>query len=77
MKRDYLVGDHRYANSVITSGSARTPDALLSSDFIGVSITAVHAQQPGWATPSTFFFKRRGLGGTAYGWSLVGVERDW
>jgi hypothetical protein len=59
----------------VTSGSARAPDTLMSSDFIGVSITAVHAQQPGWATPSTFFFKRGGASGASKGWSLVGVER--
>jgi len=53
----------------VSSGSARAPEGL-TGDFIGVSVTATHSQQPGWATPSTFFF-RRGSGG----WSLVGVER--
>jgi len=53
----------------VTSGSGRAPGAL-TGDFVGVSITAVHAQQPGWATPSTFFFRR-----VSGGWSLVGVER--
>ena len=58
----------------VSSGSARAPDGLMSSDFVGVSVTAAHAEQPGWATPSTFFF-RRGGAGTSGGWSLVGVER--
>jgi hypothetical protein len=49
--------------------SARAPSDL-RGDFVGVTVTASHTQQPGWATPSTFFF-RRGSGG----WSLVGVER--
>jgi hypothetical protein len=53
----------------VTTPSARAPGGL-TGDFVGVSITAVHPQQPGWATPSTFFF-RRGSGG----WTLVGVER--
>jgi hypothetical protein len=52
-----------------TTGSARGPDGL-TGNFVGVSITAVHAQQPGWAVPSTFFFRR-----VSAGWSLVGVER--
>ena len=53
----------------VTAGSARVPNGL-TGDFVGVSITAVHAQQPGWANPSTFFFRR-----ASGGWSLVGVER--
>ena len=53
----------------VTAGSARMPNGL-TGDFVGVSITAVHAQQPGWANPSTFFFRR-----ASGGWSLVGVER--
>ncbi len=57
-----------------TSGSARAPDGLMTGDFVGVSVKATHPQQPGWATPSTFFFRRGGTGAAA-GWSLVGVER--
>ena len=57
-----------------SSGSARVPDGLLSNAFVGLSVTAVHAGQPGWATPSTFFF-RRGRSGTSGDWMLVGVER--
>jgi hypothetical protein len=34
----------------------------------------MHPQQPGWATPSTFIFRRNGVGASA-SWSLVGVER--
>ena len=44
----------------VSGGSARAPDGLMSSDFVGVSVTAAHARQPGWATPSTFFFRRGG-----------------
>jgi len=55
-------------------GSARAPEGLTTGDFVGVSVKATHAQQPGWATPSTFFFRRAGSGAAAT-WSLVGVER--
>jgi hypothetical protein len=57
-----------------TSGSARAPEGLMTGDFVGVSVKATHPQQPGWATPSTFFFRRGGTG-AATSWSLVGVER--
>jgi len=53
----------------VSSGSARVPEGL-TGDFVGVSVTATHPQQPGWMTPSTFFFRR-----APGGWSLVGVER--
>jgi hypothetical protein len=53
----------------VSSGSARVPEGL-TGDYIGVSVTATHPQQPGWTTPSTFFFRR-----ASGGWSLVGVER--
>ncbi len=59
---------------MVSSGSARAPDGLMAGDFVGVSVTAAHAQQPGWATPSTFFFRRGGAGPSA-SWTLVGVER--
>ena len=58
---------------LVSSGSARAPDGLTVGDFVGVSVTAAHARQPGWATPSTFYFRRGGSG--AASWSLVGVER--
>ena len=54
----------------VSSGSARAPEGLLAGDFVGVSVTARHPQQPGWATPSTFFFRR-----ASGNWTLVGVER--
>jgi hypothetical protein len=54
-----------------SSGSVRAPSDL-RGDFVGVTVTASHAQQPGWATPSTFFFRR---GAAASGWSLAGTER--
>ena len=57
-----------------SSGSARAPEGLMTGDFVGVSVTATHAQQPGWATPSTFIFRRGGAGASA-SWALVGVER--
>jgi hypothetical protein len=56
------------------SGSARAPDGLMTGDFVGVSVTAAHPQQPGWANASTFFFRRGGSGASAT-WMLVGVER--
>jgi hypothetical protein len=57
-----------------SSGSARAPEGLMTGDFVGVTVTATHAQQPGWATPSTFIFRRGGSGASA-SWALVGVER--
>ena len=54
----------------VSSAPARAPQGL-TGDFVGVSVTATHAQQPGWANPSTFFFRR----GASGNWSLVGVER--
>jgi hypothetical protein len=59
----------------VPSGSARAPEGLMVSDFVGVSVTAAHAQQPGWAAPSTFFFRRGGGAAPLASWSLVGVER--
>ena len=57
------------------AGSARAPDGVLSSDFAGVSVTAADTRQSGWATPSTFIFRRGAAGAASGGWSLVGVER--
>jgi hypothetical protein len=54
----------------VSSAPARAPQGL-TGDFVGVSVTATHAQQSGWANPSTFFFRR----GASGNWSLVGVER--
>ena len=59
-------------DSVTTSSlSARAP-AELTGAFVGVTISATHAQRPGWARPATFFFRRSG---SAPSWTLVGVER--
>ena len=58
---------------MVPSGSARAPDGLMAGDFVGVSVKASHARQSGWATPSTFIFRRGG--GASETWSLVGVER--
>ncbi len=58
---------------MVPAGSARAPDGAASAEFVGVSVTSARADQPGWATPSTFIFRRAGAG--ASNWSLVGVER--
>jgi hypothetical protein len=42
-----------------------------ASEYIGVVITAQHPQQPAWAKPATFYFRRN-----ANGWTWVGAERD-
>jgi hypothetical protein len=60
---------------LVSGGSAQAPQGLLLGDFVGVSVTASHAQQPGWATPSTFYFRRGGADAAPESWSLVGVER--
>ena len=55
----------------MTGASGRAPSELLGAgEFVGVEISATHPQRPGWAKPSTFFFRRGGGG-----WTLVGVER--
>ena len=59
----------------VSSGSARAPEGLMQGEFVGVSVTASDRRQPGWAMPSTFFFRRVGTGAPLSGWSLVGVER--
>ncbi|HXW07409.1 MAG TPA: hypothetical protein VD833_19385 [Vicinamibacterales bacterium] len=53
----------------VTAMSARAP-AGLAGDFVGVTISAKHPSQPGWARPSSFYFRRSGSS-----WTLVGVER--
>ena len=51
--------------------AGRAPAGLLDSgEFVGVEVTALHPQHPGWARPATFFFRRAGPE-----WTLVGVER--
>jgi hypothetical protein len=42
-----------------------------ASAYIGVVMTAQHPQQPGWAKPATFYFRRNGSG-----WTWVAAERD-
>ena len=56
----------------VTGSRAEAPPELLSSgpEYAGVTITATHPQQPGWARPATFYFRRAGNG-----WETVGVER--
>jgi hypothetical protein len=59
---------------IVSNETARAPEGALVGEFVGVSVTASHPRHPGWATPSTFFFRRGGAGGSV-AWSLVGVER--
>ena len=81
----YLLQWFRYDNATdqrtligepmsLSGETTRAPEGATPGEFVGVSVTASHAQQPGWATPSTFFFRRGGPGGSG-SWSLVGVER--
>jgi hypothetical protein len=61
------VGDRE----TVSAPTGRAPATLLNSgEYVGVEVTARHVQQPGWAKPAAFFFRR---GPT--GWTLVGVER--
>jgi hypothetical protein len=61
------VGDRQ----TITAPTGRAPAGLFDSgEFVGVEVTGVHPQRPGWARPATFFFRRGGGS-----WPLVGVER--
>jgi hypothetical protein len=51
--------------------AGQAPATLLDSgDYIGVEVTAVQPQQPNWARPATFFFRR-----APTGWTLVGSGR--
>jgi hypothetical protein len=55
----------------VTEPRARAPEGLLDgTDFVGVTMIGTHPQQPGWARPATFYFRR-----TAGGWDPVGIER--
>jgi hypothetical protein len=55
----------------VTTMEGRAPAEVLSSgDFVGVRISAPHAEHPAWATPVIFTFRR-----AASGWELVGAER--
>jgi hypothetical protein len=56
---------------IVTAPASRAPAGLLDTgEFVGVEVTALHAQRPGWGRPAAFFFRRAGAG-----WTLVGVER--
>ena len=55
-------------------GTHRPSCSSSRPDYVGVTITATHPQQPGWARPATFYFRRAASGGNA-GWDTVGVER--
>jgi hypothetical protein len=55
----------------LSGATGRAPAGLLDpGGYVGVEVTAVHPQRPGWARPAAFFFRRG-----ASGWTLVGVER--
>jgi len=55
----------------VTAPASRAPAGLLDAgEFVGVEVTALHAQRPGWGRPAAFFFRRGGAG-----WTLAGVER--
>jgi hypothetical protein len=58
--------------ATVTTPRAPAPEALIAgtTPYIGVTITAKHPTQPGWARPATFHFRR-----TADGWQWVGAER--
>jgi hypothetical protein len=55
----------------IAAPAGRAPVGLLDSgEYVGVEVTALHPQRPGWARPTVFFFRRG-----ASAWTLVGTER--
>jgi hypothetical protein len=58
--------------AIVTDLRAAAPPELLSDggDYVGVTVTATHSKQPGWARPATFYFRRAGNA-----WQTVGVER--
>jgi hypothetical protein len=61
------------AAQVVSTTATIAPVAILqsASDYVGVVITAQHPQQPAWARPATFYFRKSGDG-----WTWVGAERD-
>jgi hypothetical protein len=69
------TGDRRDIGEPHTVRTAEAPLPASMRDgtaeYIGVVMTAEHPQQPAWARPATFYF-RRGAGG----WTWVGAERD-
>ena len=59
------------ARQTISAPAGRAPASLVDSgEYVGVEVTAHHAQRPEWVRPAAFFFRR----GTS-GWTLVGIER--
>ncbi len=64
-----MVGDAQ----TVSADEASAPAELLqgTSEYIGVIMTATHPEQPAWAKPATFYFRRG-----ASGWTWVGAERD-
>ncbi len=55
----------------ISAPAGRAPASLVDAgEYVGVEVTAHHAQRPEWARPAVFFFRRG-----ASGWTLVGIER--
>jgi hypothetical protein len=62
------------APATVTTLRGQAPASLMARDageYIGVTITAKHPSQPGWAKPATFYFRR-----ASSGWSWVGSERE-
>jgi hypothetical protein len=56
----------------VAGPAGRAPAGLLDAgEYVGVEVTALHAQRPEWARPAAFFFRRAGAG-----WTLTGVERE-
>ena len=49
---------------------ARAPAELTGAEYIGVVVTAQHPQQPMWATPATFYFRKKDAA-----WEWIGAER--
>ncbi|MEO8259531.1 MAG: hypothetical protein ABI868_19445 [Acidobacteriota bacterium] len=60
------------AQVTVTDLRAAAPPGLLNGagEYVGLTMTATHPKQPGWARPATFYFRRAGGA-----WQTVGVER--
>jgi hypothetical protein len=56
----------------VSALTAPAPNELVGggAEFVGVTVSATHPQQPGWERPATFYFRR-----SQTAWTLVGVER--
>jgi hypothetical protein len=57
-------------NGVLHGVRIETPEALLDSAFLSVSIRSIHADYPAWSNPVTFTFRRNGTQ-----WETVGLDR--